>query len=252
MTAGNVLRYHLQRFKTVGSTNQLAMKAAAAGAAEGTVFVADGQTAGRGRGDHTWHSPPGTGLYLSIIAPPLDDPNKLLCVSLMAGLASASAIERVSGVVPDLRWPNDLMLAGKKVGGVLIEGVAIGSRLSRLVVGIGINVNQRDFPNEIAHLATSLRMEVGRSLDREELLQEVLTRFDNELADLTRGGESSVIRRFEESSSYARGAEVEVSDGAGQTFTGVTAGLDRRGFLSVRTSEGLRTVLSGGVRKVAR
>ena len=235
----------LHHYFKIGSTNAVAMQAAAEGVAEGTVFVAEEQTAGRGRGGHDWHSARSMGVYCSLVLRPRVAPADILMLSLLTGLAAAAAVERVTGVRADLRWPNDLLLDGKKFCGILTEMNAEATRVRYAVVGVGINVNQPEFPPDLAELATSLRRHTGRTWSRVELTAALLKSLDREYAQL--GGDArEIIARFEAASSTARGVRVRVEENGG--FEGVTEGLDERGFLRVRTSDGLRTVLSGGVR----
>ena len=237
------------RFRTA-STNADAMQAAARGAPEGTVFVAEEQTAGRGRGGHSWHSAKGQGIYCSVILRPQMPPADVLILSLATGLAAQAAVQQVTGSHPDLRWPNDLLLNGKKFCGILAEMNAEATRVRYVVVGIGMNVNHLEFPRELRDEATSLRLantRVGQPpsavLPRSPLLAALLKSLDHEYRDLQPAG---IIARFMENSSIARGRRVHVEEQGG--YEGVTEGLDERGFLRVRTREGLRTVLSGGVR----
>lgn len=241
-----------RHFPNTDSTNKQAMLAAANGAAEGAVFTADEQTAGRGRGDHTWHSPAGQGLYASIVLRPQLAPNDVLWLSLIAGLAVHAAIKEITTLDVDLRWPNDIMLADKKLGGILTELGTESGRIIHAVVGIGLNINQPQFPADLAALATSLRIETDREWPRDEILTTLLRALDREYRALlsARAATQDIIRRFEQASSYARNARVAVDDHGTAQFTGVTDGLDARGFLRVRTNEGMRTVMSGGVRKL--
>ena len=237
------------RFRTA-STNTDAMQAAARGAPEGTVFVAEEQTAGRGRGGHSWHSAKAQGIYCSVILRPQMPPADVLILSLAAGLAAQAAVQQVTGLHPGLRWPNDLLLNGKKFCGILAEMNAEATRVRYVVVGIGMNVNHLEFPRELRDEATSLRLanpRVGQPpsavLPRSPLLAALLKSLDREYRELQPAG---IIARFMENSSIARGRRVHVEEQGG--YEGVTEGLDERGFLRVRTREGLRTVLSGGVR----
>jgi len=234
-------------FKT-GSTNAEGMQAAAAGAPEGTVFVAEEQTAGRGRGGHNWLSQRSMGIYCSVVLRPKVAPADILMLSLLAGLAVAGAVESVIGVRPDLRWPNDLLLDGRKFCGILTEMNAEATRVRYAVLGIGINVNQAEFPADLAETATSIRQHTGQTWSRVELAAALLKSLDREYARLG-GDRGEIISRFEESCSTARGTRVRVDENGG--FEGVTEGLDERGFLRIRTQDGLRTVLSGGVRPLA-
>lgn len=238
----------VRHYFKIGSTNAVAMQAAAEGVAEGTLFVAEEQTAGRGRGGHDWLSQRSMGIYCSVVLRPAVAPADILMLSLLAGLAVARAVESVTGLPPDLRWPNDLLLGGRKFCGILTEMNAEATRVRYAVVGIGVNVNQAEFPPELAEIATSLRQQTGRGWSRVEMAAALLKSLDRECARL--GGDArEIIARFEAACSTARGARVRVGENGG--FEGITEGLDERGFLRVRTAEGLRVVLSGGVRPVA-
>ena len=245
---GTLYQRGVHHFYKIGSTNAAAMEAAASGAAEGTVFLAEEQTAGRGRGDHTWHSARSTGIYCSVILRPALAPADVLLLSLAAGLAVQSAVEDVGNACADLRWPNDLLLNGKKFCGILTEMTAEATRVRHVVVGIGINVNHSAFPASLQGEATSLRLATGTEWSRVELTAALLKSLDREYKRLLTGagGRESILRRFAERSSYVRGVNVHVEENGG--FDGVTEGLDSRGFLQVRTAQGLRTVLSGSVR----
>ena len=237
------------RFRTA-STNADAMQAAARGAPEGTVFLAEEQTAGRGRGGHSWHSAKAQGIYCSVILRPQMPPADVLILSLAAGLAAQAAVEQVTGLHPDLRWPNDLLLNGKKFCGILAEMNAEATRVRYVVVGIGMNVNHLEFPRELRNEATSLRLaRVAQPppavLARSPLLAALLKSLDREYRELQ---PATIISRFMQDSSMARGRRVRVEDQGG--YEGVTEGLDERGFLRVRIREGLRSVLSGGVRVI--
>ncbi len=248
----------LQHFASIDSTNLQAVAAAQNGAADGTVLIADEQTAGRGRGGHTWHSAVGDGLYLSTIVQPRMDLAEALWISLATGLAVQRAIAEVAGIKPDIRWPNDLLLPTKKCGGILVETTSISptvdspARLRYAVIGIGINVNHPKFPTELEALATSLHIETSKTHTREELAAQLLIALDAELAALEaelRGATKSatLLERFTAASSWVAGKRVRVDEEGG--YTGTTCGLDRRGFLLVRADDGgMRTVLSGGVR----
>ena len=255
---GTLFAGTIQHYFRVGSTNRAAMEAAAAGAAEGSVFLAEEQTAGRGRSGHDWYSEKSSGIYASILLRPNVPPSDVLVLSLATGLAVQSAVEEVSGIRPDLRWPNDLLLGNKKFCGILTEMNAEPTRVRYVVVGIGVNVNQKSFPAALAETASSLRLETGREWSRVHLTVVLLRSLDREFRMLlpqrpglgTAPAEAAmtIIRRFEERSSYARGKRVHVEENGG--YDGVTTGLDDRGFLLVKARDGLRTVLSGGVREL--
>lgn len=260
--AGSRFAGKLHYFPSIASTNTHAMEAANAGAPDGCVYFADEQTSGRGRGDHTWVSPPGSGLYVSVLLRPRIAPTDILWLSLAAGLAVRQAIREVTSLETDLRWPNDLLLGRRKFCGILTElntGIAAQrtdppgapeARVRHAVVGIGINVHQQAFPPELRDLATSLRIETGRAWPRQELLIALLQSLDCEAAALAESPDmrryaETMRQRLEAASSWVRGKRVRVDD----EYSGTTEGLDARGFLLVRTAQGLRTVYSGGVRE---
>ena len=249
LVRGTIFDKHLHHYYKIGSTNTAAMEAAAAGAPEGSVFLAEEQIAGRGRGAHTWHSARSSGIYCSVVLRPVLPPSEALIISLAAGLALHAAIQTIDPKLsPDLKWPNDLLLDGKKLSGILTEMNAEATRVRHIVIGIGINVNQASFPSELRDQATSLRLSTGTEWSRVELTATLLKSLDREYGDLLQRPEArqSILRRFEERSASVRGREVHVEENGG--FDGTTAGLDARGFLQVRTAHGIRTVLSGTVR----
>ena len=249
----------IMHFPSVDSTNALALEAAQGGA-RGGVYVADEQTAGRGRGGHLWHSAVGDGLYVSaLVAPPIP-PSKAMWLPLATGLAVQSAIASVTGLKADIRWPNDLMLRGRKCGGILVETSSIAGQemesamLRYAVIGIGINMNHQRFPEELELLATSLRMESGGAVSREALLVALLRSIDEEIRLFIRQhcgtlNGAGLLERFAVASTWVRGKRVRVEEDGG--YTGVTDGLDTRGFLRVSGDDGVQhTVLSGGVREL--
>ena len=215
-------------FLTVDSTMR-----AAAGRALGTVIIAEEQTAGQGRHGHSWHSEPGSGIYVSIVLRPAP------LLTLALGLATAEAITTATGIACDLRWPNDVMVDGRKVAGVLahlVDGAAIG--------GIGINVNHTAFPEELAGQATSLRMHAGREFPRFDILAALMPAVER-FAEMDR---EAILRLFQQASSYAGGRRVVVEQPEG-LVVGVTAGLTADGYLVVRKDDGTDTlIVAGGVR----
>lgn len=246
---GTIFDEHLHHFYKIGSTNTAAMAAAAEGAPEGSVFLAEEQIAGRGRGANSWQSPRSTGIYCSAVVRPVLPPSEVLVLSLAAGLAVRAAILQVdSRITPDLKWPNDILIDGKKVCGILTEMNAEATRVRYIVVGVGLNVNQSSFPKELP--ATSLRLVTGSEWSRLELLAALLKSLDREYRELVEdpAARDSILRRFAEKSSWAQGKKVRIEEN-GSTFEGTTEGLDPRGFLRVRTAHGMQVVLSGTVRE---
>ena len=246
---GTIFDSHLHHFYKIASTNTAAMAAAGEGAPEGSVFLSEEQTAGRGRGANSWQSPCSTGIYCSVVLRPTLPPSEVLALSLAAGLAVRSAIQQVdSRVNPDLKWPNDLLIDGMKACGILTEMNAEATRVRYLVVGIGINVNQSNFPKELS--ATSLRLATGSEWSRVELVGALLKSLDLEYRQFLQDPEAreSILQRFAENSSWVQGKKVRIEEN-GSAFEGTTAGLDGRGFLRVQTAHGMQTVLSGTVRE---
>jgi BirA family transcriptional regulator, biotin operon repressor / biotin---[acetyl-CoA-carboxylase] ligase len=219
--------------RSTTSTMKDAAALAAKGEPHGTVVVAEEQTAGIGRHGRRWHSEFGGGLYVSIILR-LHEPKPVLTMAL--GLAAQRAVDDLTGVATDLRWPNDLMLNERKLAGILVQSTDGGA----LIAGIGLNVNQTQFPPELQEIATSLRIETGKEHSKQELLERLVS----ESLRYTAIGQAEIMRRFEERSSYVRGKAVVVDNGV----RGITAGLDQEGFLLLQTERGLETVVTGGVR----
>ena len=249
MVNGTIFAPRIRHYFRIGSTNLAAMEAAAAGEPEGSVFFAEQQTAGRGRGSNQWESAPSDGIYCSVVLRPQLTPADALLLSLIAGIAVAEAVEATTGLHPDLRWPNDVLLEERKFCGILTEMNAEATRVRYVVVGIGINVNQASFPAELEPIATSLRIVGGHEWSRVQVVAALLKSLDNWYRGLCDGAADSrgaIFRAFEERSSFAHSRLVHVDEDGG--YEGVTEGLDSRGFLQVRTDRGLRTVLSGGVR----
>jgi BirA family biotin operon repressor/biotin-[acetyl-CoA-carboxylase] ligase len=240
---------NLHHYFKIGSTNTAAMEAASAGAPQGSVFLAEGQTSGRGRGANIWHSEQSSGIYCSVVLRPPLPPSDALVLSLAAGLAVHSAVQQLApGVIPDLKWPNDLLIHGRKFCGILTEMNSEATRVRYLVVGIGINVNQTRFPAALRDTATSLRMVTGNKCSRVELCGALLKSLDREYRDLLGKprAHESILLRFQERSSSVRGQAIEINEDGG--YKGTTDGLDTRGFLRVRTDRGIRTVLGGTTR----
>ena len=252
---GTVFGANVYHYYKIGSTNNVAMEAASAGAPEGSVFLAEEQTAGRGRGGNAWHSARSTGIYCSVILRPPLPPSEVLVLSLAVALAVRDAIRELNPALePDLKWPNDLLLDGKKFCGILTEMNAEPTRVRHIVVGIGINVNQASLPDELRPIATSLLVASGSEWSRVDLAAALLKSLHREYRQFLEvpDAKRSILRRFAERSSWVSGKAVRIDDnGSGfeGAFQGTTEGLDERGFLRVRTAQGMLTVLSGTARE---
>jgi BirA family biotin operon repressor/biotin-[acetyl-CoA-carboxylase] ligase len=245
---GTLFAGKLHFSRVTGSTNRDAVAAGRQGAPHGSVYFSDAQQSGRGRGDHAWISAAGEGLYVSVLLRPQISAARLAFLPLAAGLAAADAIRTVSGLAVDLRWPNDLLIGPRKVGGILVEAGNNSKSLLHAVVGIGINVHQRTFPPDLATPATSLDLETNRHIARQALLLALLKSLQQEALALANSDAArEIAARVEKASTWMRGRRVEVH--GPQACSGVTAGLDENGFLRVATAAGLVTVQTGGLRE---
>lgn len=220
------------------STMRRAAELADEGAPAGSVVVADRQTAGQGRRGHAWHSPEG-GLYFTMVLRPRVGMKDLPVVTLALGVAVADALALFAGVQTDLRWPNDVMLDGKKLVGILAQW-----HNGAVVAGIGINIAQSQFPDEISAIAASL----PAGLDRQVLLRAIASSVDTHVGILERNGVTAILRLFEAMSSYVLGKRVRVELPGGDVH-GTTAGLTADGYLKLRCDDGQELVITaGGVR----
>jgi BirA family biotin operon repressor/biotin-[acetyl-CoA-carboxylase] ligase len=238
----------LHYFRSVDTTMRVAAELAGGGEPPGALVIAEEQTAGRGRLGRAWVSEPEAGLYFSVILrPPLAAADAPV-VTLALGLAAARAVRSVTGAAPDLRWPNDVLLGGRKCCGILTEMAAEGGRVRYIIGGVGVNVNQTSFPAEISGQATSLRLETGCEYSREALLAAILKETDRYMDILVERGAPAIVDLFSRASSFARGKRVVVTNGPERT-EGCTAGLTPAGMLLLRRSDGtVAPVLAGSVR----
>lgn len=244
---GTPFAKHIFHFFKVDSTNTVAMRLGDEGEPHGTVVVAEEQTSGRGRAGHSWHSEKAAGIYVSILLRPPISPMLAPALTLVAGLAAYDAIAEQSGLPPDIRWPNDVLLKGKKVCGILTEMQAEPDRMHFAVIGIGINVNQPKMPSELASIATSMRMETGRVHSRLDLLARLLRHLDRYYNQFITEGAAPILQRFAEVSSYFEGKRVRISTST-DNFVGTTAGLEPMGILRVKRDDGkIESVISGTV-----
>jgi BirA family transcriptional regulator, biotin operon repressor / biotin---[acetyl-CoA-carboxylase] ligase len=234
--------YHF--FKT-DSTNRAALELGYAGEPEGAVVLAEEQTAGRGRAGRTWQSEQAVGIYVTLLLRPKLAPVQAPLLTMMAGLSAHAAIQAVTGLEVDVKWPNDLLIHGKKVGGILTEMHAEPAAVRFVIVGIGINANQEKFAGELGAIATSLRIEAAKQVSRMELLVRLLREFESDYNRFLREGAKGVTARFEKVSSYANGKRVRVTNGT-ESFTGTTAGLGAEGLLQVRRDDGQVVMVIAG------
>jgi BirA family biotin operon repressor/biotin-[acetyl-CoA-carboxylase] ligase len=229
-----------------GSTNDEAWDALAAGAPDGTAIVADAQLAGRGRAGRAWHTAPGRGLALSVLMFPGCDGARLPLLPLAAGLALARALERL-GAAPELKWPNDLLLNGRKVSGILAESRGLAAGGEAAVIGVGVNVSQapEDFPDDVAPRATSLAME-RCATTREAVAAEWLNALEPLWTGLQEADRDGLVRAWRARASFW-GREVRVATPSGPRV-GVARDLDAGGGLVIEQADGTRhTIVAGDV-----
>jgi BirA family biotin operon repressor/biotin-[acetyl-CoA-carboxylase] ligase len=232
----------------VGSTNDTAMAAGRAGAPEGLAILADRQTAGRGRRGRAWASPPGVGLYTSILLRPAQPLAQASLLTLAGGLAVAEAISEVADREVRLKWPNDVLVDGRKVAGILTEMASVDAWVSQVVVGIGINVNHGppDLPEELSPVATSLAQATGRSISRCDLAAAVYNGLDRWYQVFREGGTETILAHGRGlSATLGQTVEVEAEEGRWQ---GLAVDLDGDGALLVQEEAGaVRRVIAGDV-----
>ena len=242
-----ILGKEIQAFHTLGSTNEVAFRLAEAGAAEGTMVVAEKQTAGRGRLSRKWHSPPGLGIWLSLILRPRIPLAWVPALSLCACLACIRTTEEMTCRSPLIKWPNDAYLNDRKFSGVLTELSAEADRVNFVVLGIGINLNQtaRDFPRPLRRKATSLRMESKKKIPRVFFLQNFLENFEDIYLNYKEEGlekfKPEIMQKF-----YLLNKEVTVQAGE-KRIAGRAVEIDSYGALVLETKNGLEKVTAGDV-----
>ncbi|HEX7136896.1 MAG TPA: biotin--[acetyl-CoA-carboxylase] ligase [Vicinamibacterales bacterium] len=218
-------------------------------ASEGAVVLADSQTAGRGRRGHSWFSPPGSGLYVSVVLAPararVDATRATKLLTLGAGLAVAEGIQTATGLKADLKWPNDLYVGRRKLAGILAE--ASGSPANLVVVGYGINVQPAAYPPDLRDRATSIESELGRPVDRLLVLAETLSGMASRYADLLDGRYDAILDAWKRRAPSAIGTRVSWTT-TQASMSGVTAGIDSDGALLVETGGGRDRIVAGELR----
>jgi BirA family biotin operon repressor/biotin-[acetyl-CoA-carboxylase] ligase len=220
----------LYHFYQIDSTNAFASRLMLHGqkVPSGTVIIAESQSAGRGRLGRSWYSEPEAGLYFSIILRPNIPPGLAPLFTLGTAVAMHNAVERETGLPVDIKWPNDLLIDGKKVCGILAELHAEVDRVQTMTVGVGLNVNHERFGNDLAGRATSLRMASGRVQSRMEILIEFLEQLESLYFAFDKHGPDAVITPWSKASSFANGRSIEINDGM-RVVRGVTRGLNAFG-----------------------
>lgn len=240
-------RYH---FQTIDSTNIKAKELAEKGCVHGTLVTADFQDAGRGRRGRTWSSEKGTGIYMSLVLRPDLEPGNASMVTLVAAVAVAKAIGNVleedETVIPFIKWPNDIVLNKKKVCGILTELTLQKTKIDHMIVGIGINVSTKEFPIEIQQTASSLLLETGKDVEKEELIEAVWQQFEKYYTQFMETYDLGLIQKEYEALLINKDEKVKVLDPAGE-YEGIARGITNTGELIVETGEGIKQVSSGEV-----
>ncbi len=239
--------------ETASSTNDIAARLADLGAGEGTTVVAETQTSGRGRMGRVWFSPPGAGLYVSIVLRPrpsegvhrLADPSALL--TLTAGVALADGVQASTGLPVEIKWPNDLLVGKRKLAGILAEAVAQDGHLHFIVLGFGLNLRRAAYPPELTDRATSIEAELSRPADRAVILAEILAAFAARYADLQQSRFDAILSAWRQRATFLRGSLVEW-DSPGGVRRGRAEDIDADGALLVRMDGRLERLIAGEVR----
>lgn len=239
---------HIYFQKEVTSTQLIAHDLVNEGAPHGTLVVSDHQTNGKGRLQRTWHSPNGTGIWMSLILRPEIPLHKAPQMTLLASVAIAEAIAEQTGLSPSIKWPNDILLNGKKVVGILTELKAEADQVHAVIIGPGINVNQTadDFPDELKDVATSLRMELNEKVDRAALIQQIMSTFEKRYDDYMKHG-FRPIKQLWESFAMTIGQHIVARTVNGQ-YTGKALGINEEGVLLLETVEGIQKIYSADIK----
>jgi BirA family biotin operon repressor/biotin-[acetyl-CoA-carboxylase] ligase len=232
----------------VSSTNDVATSLAERGAAEGCVVAANSQNAGRGRMRRSWASPPGAGLYVSVILRPAAAIVPLITIA--AGVAVADGVRAASGLAPRLKWPNDVYVERRKLAGILAEAGSSGHGLPHVILGFGINLLSAALPPDVAARATSLERELGRPIDRGLVLAECLASLADRYAALQHGDHHLVIEAWRAMAADSLGRIVEW-EADGSTHRGVAQDIDAGGALQVRIDGTVVRVISGEMRWIS-
>ncbi len=232
-------------FKTISSTNDYARELAERDEPEGTLVISEEQTAGRGRMGNSWISPPGTGLWISLILRPPLPPSQSSLITPMTAVAVAGAIRKVTGLSAGIKWPNDIIINNKKVAGILMESSAGDRLIKHLIVGIGINVNTEDFPEEIRERATSLSICSGKKISRMEILISVIRQLERLYSIVIPGGDPAAILERYRSWSVTIGRMITATR-SGTKFTARALDITATGGLLVRDQTGTTEELISG------
>jgi BirA family biotin operon repressor/biotin-[acetyl-CoA-carboxylase] ligase len=239
-------RKEIIHYRETDSTNARARELADGGAPEGTLVVAERQTRGRGRKGRAWFSPPGAGIYASLILRPSMPANETTRITFLTAVAAAEALLHLTELDVRIKWPNDLLVNGKKIAGILTEINTERGALDYAVVGLGMNVNTPGFPDDIKETATSVLIETGKPFPRTGILREYLKRQEENLRGLQTSGFEPILRRWKElADTIGRRIRVEMTD---KTYVGRVENIDPQGVLILKDREGVsHRIVSGDV-----
>ncbi len=241
---GKIFGHKLQYYPETGSTNDEAFKLGIAGAPEGTVIIADSQTEGRGRLHRAWHSPAGSNIYTTVILRPQLEPSRVPQISIFAGIAVAEVLEKYCPNRINVKWPNDILINGKKVCGILSQAKADVNKVDFIILGIGINVNINQFPGEISNIATSLAIETGREIPRQQLIISLYENLAKWYKQLLQEGFGRIKEKWL-SLSLMIGQKVQVMF-KDEIISGAAVDLDDDGSLILLAEDGKRIKASAG------
>ncbi len=244
--AGKFFGHQIHYYKEIDSTNDEAFRLGLAGAPEGAALIAESQSTGKGRMQRVWHSPAGSNIYTSIILRPQIEPAKVSQISILAGVAAAEVLENYCPDRIKLKWPNDVLINGKKVCGILSQVKTVAGEVDFIVLGIGINVNisYNEFPKELCNLATSLAMETGRENSRLELIISLYENLAKWYKQLLQNGFNPIKERWL-SLSPMIGEMVQVKFQE-EAVSGKAIGLDEDGSLILLTADNKEVKVSAG------
>ncbi len=234
-------------FEETDSTNIQCADLALKGWPEGTLVTAESQTAGKGRRGRNWESPAGTGIWMSLLLRPQIPAEKASMLTLVAALAVQKGIETETGIHSMIKWPNDLVIGSKKICGILTEMRSREKEPEYVIVGIGINANMTEFPDEIQDRATSLCLETGRKADRAGVIAGIMAAFEEDYKRFLRTCDLSLLKDEYDAGLINKGRQVKVLAPSG-TYTGICQGIEKEGGLMVELPDGRKeTVVSGEV-----
>ncbi len=233
-------------FKSIKSTMDYAKSLAERDEPEGTVVIADYQSSGRGRFGRVWSSEPGKNILMSIIIRPSIPLEKFALISFLSAVSVAEAIEKIADVKVNTKWPNDLLINGRKVSGILMEASITADKGDFIILGIGVNVNQEEFQKELKNYATSLLIETGKFYDRVILVQEILRTLESNYLKISRTHDfTEIMRKWKERCSML-GKEIALIR-AGKTINGTAIDVDSKGFLLLKVGDYIISLSSGEV-----